>query len=147
MVLGEGDSRKTVKALKSLDFIVSADLFMTPTCELSDLVLPAAHWLETEMPMRAYQNMGPRFMNYIMASQKVIEPVGECWDDRKIVIELAKRMGTKLPWSSIEEHNDWLLEHYKIRFEVLKKKGVVQYPGLCLLKITKRRIQNTVWKN
>ena len=122
IVLSEGDSRETVAALKNLDFLVVVDLFMTPTAELADLVLPAAHWLETEVPMRAFQNMGPRHMNYILASRRVIKPVGECWDDRKIVIELGKRMEAELPWQNVEEHNDWLVEKFGIKFEDIRSK-------------------------
>ncbi|GAI72839.1 unnamed protein product, partial [marine sediment metagenome] len=77
IVVSEGDSKKTAAALKNLDFLVVVDFFMTPTAELADLVLPAAHFLETEAPLRAYQSMGPRYMNYILAARKVIEPVGE----------------------------------------------------------------------
>ena len=35
-------------ALMKLDFMVCADLFMTPTAELADIVLPAASWPELE---------------------------------------------------------------------------------------------------
>jgi anaerobic selenocysteine-containing dehydrogenase len=122
MVVSEGDSKKTVAALKNLDFLVVVDLFMTPTAELADLVLPAAHFLETEIPLRAYQGMGPRYMNYILAPRKVIEPVGECWDDRKIVIELAKRMGVDVPWQDIEEQNDWQLEKLGIKYKEIHRK-------------------------
>ena len=122
IVVGEGDTRKTIAALKNLDFLVVVDLFMTPTAELADLVLPAAHFLETEVPLRAYQNMGPRYMNYILAPRKLIEPVGECWDDRKIVIELAKRMGVTLPWQNIEENNDWLVERFGVKYRDIRNK-------------------------
>ncbi len=102
VVVSEGDSRETAAALRNLDFSVVVDLFMTPTAELADLVLPAAHFLETEIPLRAYQSMGPRYQNYILAPRKIIEPIGECWDDRKIVIELGKRMGADVPWQNID---------------------------------------------
>jgi anaerobic selenocysteine-containing dehydrogenase len=52
----------------------------------------------------------------------VIEPVGDCWDDRKIVLELAKRMGIKTPWSHVEEFNDWILEPVDIKFDDMKKR-------------------------
>jgi len=122
IVLMEGDSRRTWKALNNLDFLVVADFFLTPTAELADLVLPAAHWLEMEIPMRAYQVMGPRKYNHILASRKVIEPRGECWDDRKMVIELAKRMGIQVPWQSVEEFNDWQLEGVGANFKEIQKR-------------------------
>jgi anaerobic selenocysteine-containing dehydrogenase len=122
IVVSEGDSKKTVLALKNLEFLVVVDLFMTPTAELADVVLPAAHFLETEIPLRAYQNMGPRYMNYILAPRKLIEPVGECWDDRKIVIELAKRMGVEVPWQNIEEQNDWQLEEFGVKYKDIRRK-------------------------
>jgi thiosulfate reductase/polysulfide reductase chain A len=117
IVVAEGNSKKTVAALKQLDFLVVVDLFMTPTAELADLVLPAAHFLETEVPLRAYQNMGPNYMNYIMAPKKVIDPIGECWDDRKIVIELGKEMGLVVPWDDIDEQNDWQLEDFALTYK------------------------------
>ncbi len=42
------------QALKSLDLYVVNDLFMTPSAELADYVLPAASWLERP---RLYDNM------------------------------------------------------------------------------------------
>lgn len=122
IVVSEGNSRKIWDALYKLDFLVVAELFMTPTAELADLVLPAAHFLETELPIRAYQKMGPEGYNYILASRKVIEPRGECWDDRKIILELAKRMGSEIPWNSVEEFNDWTLEKVGMTFKELQNR-------------------------
>ncbi len=75
-VVMEGNSRLVWEAFHRLDFMVVANFFLTPTAELVDLVLPGAHRLETEAPMRAHQVMGPRRYNYILASRKVIEPQG-----------------------------------------------------------------------
>ncbi|MDI7260819.1 MAG: molybdopterin-dependent oxidoreductase [Thermodesulfobacteriota bacterium] len=126
IVLSEGNSKRVWEALQKLDFLVVAELFMTPTAELADLVLPAAHFLETELPMRAYQRMGPMVYNYILASRKIVEPRGECWDDRKIVFELAKRMKIKIPWKSLEEFNDWTLEPVGIKFKELQNRRAQQ---------------------
>ncbi len=124
IVLSESNSRKVWRALSNLDFLVVAELFMTPTAELADLVLPAAHFLETELPLRAYQRMGPMVYNYILAARKVVEPRGECWDDRKIVIELAKRMGVQIPWDNLDDFNDWTLKDVGIIFgELQNRKG------------------------
>jgi len=122
IVITEGDSRQTWAALNNLDFLVVADFFMTPTAELADLVLPVAHWLETEAPMRAYQVMGPRRYNHILTSRKVIEPRGECWDDRKIIIELAKRMGVNIPWQNVAEFNEWQLEEVGVKFREIQRR-------------------------
>jgi anaerobic selenocysteine-containing dehydrogenase len=118
-VVSEGDSKRVWDALNRLEFLVVAELFMTPTAELADLVLPAAHFLETELPMQAFQRMGPRIYNYILAARKIVEPRGECWDDRKIVFELAKRMNIRIPWKSVEEFNDWTLEPLGVTFRDL----------------------------
>jgi len=118
----EGDSRQTCQALRSLDFLAVADFFLTPTAELADLVLPPAHWLETESPLRAYQVMGPRRYNHILAPKKVVDPRGQCWDNRKIILELAKRLEAKIPWENVDDFNDWILEHVGVRFKDIQKK-------------------------
>lgn len=41
-------SEEMVEALKKLDFVVAVDLFMTPTAQLADVVLPAASFLEKD---------------------------------------------------------------------------------------------------
>lgn len=120
IVTMEGDCRQSWKALQSLEFLAVADLFMTPTAELADLVLPAAHWLEMELPMRAYQVMGAQRYNYLLASRPAVQPRGECWEDRKIVIELAKKMGVRVPWRDVAEFNDWQVEELKISFKEIQ---------------------------
>jgi thiosulfate reductase/polysulfide reductase chain A len=122
IVLMEGDSHQTWTALRRLDFLVVSDFFMTPTAEVADLVLPAAHWLEMGIPMRAYQVMGPRRYNHILASRKVLEPRGECWDDRKMILELAKRMGIRVPWQNVEDFHNWQMEEVGVSFEEIQKK-------------------------
>jgi anaerobic selenocysteine-containing dehydrogenase len=80
------NTRRVWKALKSLDFMVTIDLFMTPTAELSDIVLPAACWLEKE------GLWGCDLHPYVVSvAQKAVEPLGERWDDVKIFIEIAKK--------------------------------------------------------
>ena len=48
-VMGLQDTRKIRAALKSVDFFVDIDFFMTPTANLADLVLPAATYLERDL--------------------------------------------------------------------------------------------------
>jgi anaerobic selenocysteine-containing dehydrogenase len=85
----------------NLELHFVADFFMTPTAEIADYVLPAAHWLERD------DTCDLLYMNYIAARPKVIEPVGECWHDMKISIELSKRIPWAnrefLPWNDVDD--------------------------------------------
>ena len=91
-ILGDQDSKKAENALKNLDFSVTLDLFMTPSAVLSDIVLPAASWLERD-GIRGH----PGYPYTIPIQHKVVEPLHERWDDNTFFIELAKRMGMGIP--------------------------------------------------
>ncbi len=38
------------------------------------------------------------------------------------MIELAKRMGRKVPWQNVEEFNDWQLEEVGVKFKEIQHK-------------------------
>jgi len=86
-MLSYADSRLTHKALLSLDFLAVADLFMTPTAALADIVLPVASHFECDDI--GHYGIGH---GYILARPKVVEPPEECWPDKKIITELGKLM-------------------------------------------------------
>ena len=103
-----------------VDFLVSVDYFMNPTAELADIVLPAAHWTERDdIEDLAMQGC-------VFAQQKAVEPRGECWDEKKILVELAKRLGLKDYWKSVREALDYRLEEAGITFEQLKQVGRIE---------------------
>lgn len=110
----------------NLELHVVADFFMTPTAELADYVLPAATWLERD------DTCNVMYMNYIAARQKAVEPIGECWHDMKISIELVKRLPWAnrgfLPWNSVDEYNEALVKGTGMTFGELKQKGCVIIP-------------------
>jgi anaerobic selenocysteine-containing dehydrogenase len=54
------------EAINSLDYLVVMDLFMTPTAEMADIVLPAASWLEIDQLLGVPYAAG----NIILAQQK-----------------------------------------------------------------------------
>ncbi len=91
-------SREVRDALLALDLLVVTDLFMTPTAELADYVLPAAAWTEVE------QIIGLPFVaeNTVLAQQKIAQ-VGECRQDEEIMIELARRMRLPVGTESLRE--------------------------------------------
>ena len=80
------NTKLVYQALMKLDYMVCADLFMTPTAELADIVLPAASWPELNQIAALPTIAG----NVVMGQQQVVR-VGECKSDEEIFVELARR--------------------------------------------------------
>jgi anaerobic selenocysteine-containing dehydrogenase len=102
-LLGYADSRQTYEALMKLDFLAVADIFMTPTAALADVVLPAATQFE-------FNDIGHYGLGhgYILARPKVVDPPDECWPDIKILNELGKAMTSEEYW--YDDYNQLLEE-------------------------------------
>ncbi|MBI2860003.1 MAG: molybdopterin-dependent oxidoreductase [Chloroflexi bacterium] len=118
------NSSEVYQALKKVDFLVVWELFMTPTAQLADIILPAAHWLETNNIMDAYSN-------YIAARPRAIEPVGEAWDEMKIVFEILDRVGKEFcyfPARNADEYDDNRLKGLGMTFNDLKEMTVLSAP-------------------
>jgi anaerobic selenocysteine-containing dehydrogenase len=92
-MLSYADSRQTYEAFMNLDFIAVADLFMTPTAAMADIVLPVAS--QFEMDDIGHYGLGHGF---ILARPKVVDPPEECWPDMKIMNELGKRISPEEYW-------------------------------------------------
>ena len=124
-VVSWANSKKVEKALKALDFIATSELFMTKTAELSDIVLPAATWLECNDITDSLQAT----VGDIYARQKVIK-IPECRPDREIILDLAKRLGLHelFPWDTDKEYLDHLLKPLGYNFDQLRKEGVHRVP-------------------
>lgn len=73
-------------ALRSLDFLVVADLFLTETAEFADVVLPAAGWTEVD----GTQTNTERRIQRLRAA---VSPPGEAKPDWWLISALARRMG------------------------------------------------------
>ena len=117
------NSRDVYQALKRVEFLVALELFMTPTVEQADIVLPSACYLERDEVTD--------LANVIRARVKAIEPVGECRDEMWVTFEILKRMGVKfyLPGvNSPEEYNEFRLKELGITFDELKKKPAIVAP-------------------
>ncbi|MFC2066605.1 molybdopterin-dependent oxidoreductase [Chloroflexota bacterium] len=124
MVIAYPNTKMVTKALMSLDFFVVADLFLTPTAKLADIVLPAATWMERNAPMVSHQVSA----NVIHLQQKTVE-IGECWSDYKILNELAKRLGFgELMFETEESYCDDMLKLSGVTWEEFKKKGIISVP-------------------
>ena len=115
--------REVKESLLALDLLVVTDLYMTPTAELADYVLPAASWPEIE------QVSGFPFVaeNVVLANQKVAS-IGECRQDEEITIDLCRRMGLEHNTESLREVFESQLASLGMTFEELAEKGHVQVP-------------------
>ena len=105
------NTNKFKQALKKLDFLVVVDIYMTPTAEMADIVLPAATFLErTDILHGNYQSIYST--PYALLCKKAIDAPGEAWPDWKFWAELARRMGYDeyFPWQTVDELIDFYLE-------------------------------------
>jgi len=91
-VMSNADSRRARQALSALEFGVAIDLFMTPTAELCDYVLPATSFLEMSNITTAFEHR-PAGKTHLQYRSAVIEPIAERHSDTWIMFELAKRLG------------------------------------------------------
>lgn len=91
-VMSTGDSRRAREAFRALEFGVAAELFMTPTAELCDYVLPATSFLEMGNLATGFEHRaaGKLHLQYRPA---VVAPLAERRSDTWMIFELAKRLG------------------------------------------------------
>ena len=82
--------------MKKLDFMLTLELWHTPTSEMSDILLPVAHWTETEC-CRMSQGASGAFG----ATLQCIEPPADVKHDAAAIILLFKAMG--VPYSPIPD--------------------------------------------
>ncbi|NQT31860.1 MAG: molybdopterin-dependent oxidoreductase [Deltaproteobacteria bacterium] len=108
------DPKKWAEAIKKLDFVVAVDLFMTPSTQLADVVLPAASFLEKDS-VRSWWIP-------LQTINKAIT-VGECKPDVEINFELARRFDPNLQWKNIYELFDEIIKPSGLTFKQLQEKG------------------------
>ncbi len=87
-------------------FVCTHEQFMTPTAELSDIIIPATMFVEHD---DLYQGGGHQ---HILLGPKLIEPPGECWSNHDVICALAKRVGAGHPGFGMtpRELIDWTLQ-------------------------------------
>ncbi|TCH98194.1 hypothetical protein EJV46_13465 [Roseococcus sp. SYP-B2431] len=123
------DTRRTLDALRSLDFFAVAAQTMTPTAAMADLVLPKTTGLEEEEVTLTAK--GP----CITYTAAVGAPQGEARCDLTIAAGLLDRMralgaveAELLPWKTPEAFNRFLIGDSNIDLDALKEKGFLEFP-------------------
>jgi anaerobic selenocysteine-containing dehydrogenase len=94
MLLSHADGGRGRAALAALEFFAHTDLFMTPTAQLADVVLPAASCFERDALKIGFE-ISPEAQSWVQFRQAVAPPPGEARPDTDIVFALATRLGLR----------------------------------------------------
>jgi len=128
-LLSYANSMETFRAMKKLHFLAVSEIFLTPTAQLADIVLPAATNFE-------FDDIGHFGLphGFILARPKIVEPMGESWPDSNILNELGKRLGYgQYFWNDIRECLDEILKPVGVTYDDFKSlsilKGKWEYRG------------------
>jgi anaerobic dimethyl sulfoxide reductase subunit A len=121
-----GNTNKSARALRALEFLIVSELFMTPTARFADILLPVTHAAERNDLTRPWPS-GP----YYTFVNKAVEPLGECKSDLEIACELAEKLGFRdyNPLSEEEwlrafvEKNPETAEQIK-DYEIFRREGI-----------------------
>ncbi len=123
------DTRRTLEALRSLDFLCVAAQTMTPTAAVADLVLPKTTTLEEEEI--DIDQSAPCLIYTAPASRRV----GEVRCDMEIAAGLMTRMRAQgaltadlLPWADQGAFNRFLVGTSGVDVDALKRDGFLAFP-------------------
>lgn len=92
LMMAHGDSARGRAALAALDFFVHADLFMNPTAEQADLVLPVTSAFETEGLKIGFE-ISQDAQSLVQLRAPLVPARGESRSDLEIIFALATRLG------------------------------------------------------
>jgi anaerobic selenocysteine-containing dehydrogenase len=115
------DSRSVREALDRVEFLAVADIFLTPTAAMADLVLPAA----TNFEFDDIGNYGlPK--GFLLARPKLVDPPGEVWPDLRILNELGKGLGLgEFFWRDESELVNAVLAPAGLDYPAFRAQGVL----------------------
>jgi anaerobic selenocysteine-containing dehydrogenase len=92
LLLAQADPHRGRAALAQLDFYAHADLFMTPTAMLADIVLPIASCFERDGLKIGFE-ISCEAQSLLQLRQAVVAPPGEARSDTDVIFDLAQRLG------------------------------------------------------
>ncbi|MDG6994864.1 MAG: molybdopterin-dependent oxidoreductase [Nitrososphaerota archaeon] len=118
----QGDTNRTISAIKALDFVVASDVFMTPTAQYADIVLPVATQFE-----RTDMLAGGNF--YLQYMPQIIQPLWESKADLDMFGMVAQKMGQGSYFNqTADDYISLLLSSLPsgLTLDTLKSQGVVR---------------------
>jgi formate dehydrogenase major subunit/formate dehydrogenase alpha subunit len=87
---------KVRETLQGLEFLAVADLYLTETARIADVVLPAASFAEKEGTITSSERR-------VQLLRQAIPPIGSSRTDADIIISLANRLGYAMQYDSTAE--------------------------------------------
>ena len=121
------DVNKMARALRTLEFIVVHEVFMTPTARFADILLPVNMPLERNDISQSWL-LSPPCFTYV---NKAVDTPYECKSDLEICEELAARLG--IPDYNEKTEDEWLRETVRSieaikghDYDDFKRKGILQ---------------------
>ncbi len=124
-MVSDPDTGHVEKALERLDFLVVADIFLTETAALADVVLPGACWAEKE---GTFTNTERR----VQRVRKAVEAPGQARADWELLNDLGQRLGLdwnyKEPKKIFKEIAEVTPAYAGISHERLDSLGSLQWP-------------------
>lgn len=109
-ILSIEGGKEIIEGFKNLDFFVNVDIFMTPSGELADIILPAAHPNEVDRVEWAHSGHGYPTSHTYLIRQPFHAPLGEARDDMDICFEFAEYMGVDMYWKDKYEFFDYMVK-------------------------------------
>ena len=123
-VISDPNQHHVIEALKSLEFFVVQDIFLTETAQLAHVVFPACAFLEKNGTVSNTERR-------VQPMNKVLSPPGKAKDDWWIITEVAKRMGAawnyKKPKDIFAEIRKVTPSYAGITYDRIKKE-LLQWP-------------------
>ncbi|MCD6435320.1 MAG: formate dehydrogenase subunit alpha [Clostridiales bacterium] len=124
-MVSDPDTKHVEKALNSIDFIVSQDIFMTETTQLADVVLPAACFAEKD---GTFTNTERR----VQRVRKAVDAPGEAKADWIIFKELMNKLGYEASYETASDVFDEIAsvtpQYAGMNYERLSNNQGLQWP-------------------
>lgn len=141
LVNQHGDINNTIEILKDeslCEFIVTSDIYMTPSAKYSDIILPTCTFFEQNdlVPPWSYGQ-------HIFLSQKVVEPLYGSLTEYEWMSMLAKELGIEQQFTegrTQDQWVEWMIAESKKKdpnfpsFEEMKKNSVYKYTSNTVVK-------------
>jgi thiosulfate reductase/polysulfide reductase chain A len=121
------NQKETMKAINNLDLLVTIDVMPTDTVMLSDVILPAATYLERHDELISVKQKTVR----MALRQPVVPPMYESKPPWLIAKELCNKLdlGEYVPYNTLEEKLREQAAKWNLDYEELMDKGCIAVPG------------------